>query len=71
MRCRCCNKPLSQREMMFVDKYTGVPDDFCYLCQAISRDPDNAEYYPQALFSDLPEDINDFNDPSDEDSLLD
>jgi len=57
--------------MMFVDKYTGMPDDFCYLCQAISRDPDNAEHYPQALFSDLPEDINDLNDPSEEESLLD
>ncbi len=73
MRCRACNKMLSDTELMFVDKYTGLPDDLCYLCVTIARDPDNAERYPQGLDTDMFENYVDLpdNDASSEDSLLD
>lgn len=71
MRCKCCDRVLTKTELMFVDKHTGLPDEFCYLCQTISRDPDNADKYPQGLDTDLFENVSDLPDISDEDSLLD
>lgn len=71
MRCKCCDRVLSQTELMFVDKHTGLPDELCYLCQTIARDPDNADKYPQGLDTDLFENVSDLPEISDEDSLLD
>lgn len=54
MRCRACNKMLSNSEMRYIDyisfKFSSMQfDDLCYTCMQISTDPDRAEIYDQGL----------------------
>ena len=35
-RCRCCDNVLNDRELQAKNKHTGLPEDFCYTCRAIS-----------------------------------
>ena len=49
MKCRCCDKPLSDAELQIDGRQEGVPDDFCFICRSISRDPDFSDQYYQGL----------------------
>jgi hypothetical protein len=54
MRCRACNKLLSDSEIRYIDyigsKFSSMQfDDLCYTCLQISTDPDRAEMYDQGL----------------------
>ena len=58
MRCKCCNKPLQDYEMLSKNPKTGEHEDMCRICINLSRDTGTGplvEFMDTPLLDSLPD----------------